>query len=124
MKLVPTLDRLFIVCDEVTTKTAGGVVIPVSGQEETTIGMVVAAGPLCPALVGKRVLFLKNHGVLMKEEGVEIRIMREGETLGYEDEHISQEKNWNELCKNINDPFGTFQEMKKKFVIIKKTNDD
>jgi len=89
---VPLDDRVLIERSDVATKTASGLFIPDSGQEQTNKGTVVCVGPghksikghLRPTSVkmGERVLFAKYAGTEIKIGDDEYIVLRETDIIG------------------------------------------
>src|SRR3974377_1753419 len=92
MKFRPLHDRVVVRRIEEDMKTAGGIIIPDTPQENTMQGGVVAAGPggreesgrIVPLDVkrGDRVLFGKWSGTEVKIDGKDLLIMKESDILG------------------------------------------
>ena len=91
MKLRPLHDRVIIKRLEAETKSAGGIVIPVTATEKPIKGEVVAVGSgkiledgkVRPVGVkaGEKVLFGKYSGTEVKVEGQELLVMREEDLM-------------------------------------------
>lgn len=92
MKLKPLEDRVVVKPQEAEAVTAGGIVLPESAKEKPLMGKVVAAGEGKLLDSGKRgkmsvkkgdvVLYGKYGGSEVEIDGVEYKILREGELLG------------------------------------------
>jgi chaperonin GroES len=89
--LKPLDDRVVVQVLEAEVKTAGGILLPDNAQQKPQQGKIVAIGagrlldsgaraPFSVA-VGDTVLFAKYGGSDVEVEGVEYKIMREGELL-------------------------------------------
>ena len=91
MTLNPLDDRVVVEPLDAEEMTAGGIVLPDSAKEKPQRGKVVAVGPgrlldsgeRCSVSVGvgDEVLFGKYGGTDIEVEGVEIKILREGDIL-------------------------------------------
>jgi len=107
-KLTPLRDRIIVRREPEQEKTAGGIYIPDSAREKSTVGTVIAVGkgkvtddgkivPLDVKL-GDRILFGKYAGSEAKRyhfesEGEELIVMKEEEVLGVlETAHASTKK--------------------------------
>jgi len=92
MRFRPLQDRVLIRSVKPQAKTAGGIIIPDTGQEKPVEGEVVAVGPgardadgVLHALdvrAGDRVLFGKWSGSEVKLDGEDLMIMKETDILG------------------------------------------
>lgn len=96
-KMIPLRDRIIVKREPEQERTAGGIYIPDTAREKSTVGTVLAVGkgkltddgkvvPL-EVKVGDRVLFGKYAGSEAKRyhfesEGEELIVMREEELLG------------------------------------------
>jgi chaperonin GroES len=96
-RLTPLRDRIIVKREPEQEQTAGGIYIPDSAREKSTVGTVVAVGkgklteegkiiPL-DVKVGDRILFGKYAGSEAKRyhfesEGEELIVMKEDEVLG------------------------------------------
>jgi chaperonin GroES len=96
-KITPLHDRIVVRRDPEQTRTEGGIYIPDTAREKSTVGTVVAVGkghvdehgkvtPL-DVKVGDRILFGKYAGSEAKRyafesEGEELLVMKEEEVLG------------------------------------------
>ena len=92
MAFKPLHDRVLVRPLEAEEKTAGGVIIPDTGQEKPMEGEVVAVGagardetgkiqPL-DVVAGDRVLYGKWSGTEVKIDGEELMIMKESDIMG------------------------------------------
>lgn len=91
MNLVPLEDRIVVRPFESESKTPGGIVLPDGAKEKSQRGTVVAVGDgrvlenggRAPVSVveGDQVLFGKYSGGDIKIDGVDYKIMREGDIL-------------------------------------------
>ena len=92
MKLRPLDDRVVVQPQEAEEKTAGGIVLPDAAKEKPLMGKVIAVGEGKLLDSGKRskvsvkagdnILFGKYGGSDVEVDGVEYKILREGEILG------------------------------------------
>jgi chaperonin GroES len=92
MKLKPLDDRVVVKPKEAEEKTAGGIVLPDTAKEKPLMGKVVSVGPGKQLDNGERaemgvkkndqVLYGKYSGSDVEIDGVEYKILREGEILG------------------------------------------
>ena len=92
MKFKPLHDRVLIEVLDGSEKTAGGIIIPDTAQEEPQEGKVVAIGggaktedgKIIPmdVKVGDKVLFGKWSGTEVKIDGKEYNIMKESDIMG------------------------------------------
>ena len=92
MKIRPLQDRVLVKRLEENTKTAGGIIIPVTAKEKPSEGIVEAVGPgmgspegkVIPMTVkvGDKVLFGKWSGSEVKINGEERLLIKEPEILG------------------------------------------
>jgi chaperonin GroES len=102
MKLRPLQDRVLVRRVESEAKTAGGIFIPDTAQEQPMEGEVVAVGPgardkegkLHPLDVktGDRVLFGKWSGTEVKLDGEDLMIMKESDIMGVVDHAVANKK--------------------------------
>ncbi len=92
MKFRPLHDRVLIRRLEQEDRTAGGIIIPDTAQENPMEGEIVAVGsgarsedgtvrPL-DVKAGTRILFGKYSGTEVKMDGEELMIMRESDIMG------------------------------------------
>ena len=83
----PLADRVLVEPIAAETKTASGIIIPVTAKEKPQEGTVVAVGngkkdePLT-VKVGDKVLYGKYSGAELKLEGKDYLIIREADLLG------------------------------------------
>jgi len=92
MKLKPLEDRVVVKPQEAEAVTAGGIVLPESAKEKPLMGEVVAVGDgklldsgargEMSVKKGDTVLYGKYGGSEVEVDGVEYKILREGELLG------------------------------------------
>ena len=92
MKFKPLHDRVLIEVLDGSEKTAGGIIIPDTAQENPQEGKVVAVGggaktedgKIIPmdVKVGDKVLFGKWSGTEVKIDGKEYNIMKESDIMG------------------------------------------
>ena len=92
MKFRPLHDRVVVKRLDAEEKTASGIIIPDTAQENPSQGEIVAVGPggrdeagkLTPidVKVGDRVLFGKWSGTEVKIDGEDLLIMKESDILG------------------------------------------
>ena len=92
MKLRPLDDRVVVQPQEAEEKTAGGIVLPDAAKEKPLMGKVIAVGEGKLLDSGKRskvsvkagdnILFGKYGGSDVEVDGVEYKILREGDILG------------------------------------------
>ena len=100
MKFRPLHDRVVIRRVDEETKTAGGIIIPDSGQEKPQEGEVVAVGPgargddgkihALDVKIGNRVLFGKWSGNEVTIDGEELLIMKESDVMAIIDNKTSK----------------------------------
>ena len=92
MKFRPLHDRVVVSRVEEDSKTAGGIIIPVTAKEKPMQGEVVAVGPGARDETGKvvpldlkagdRVLFGKWSGTEVTIDGKELLILKESDIMG------------------------------------------
>jgi len=92
MAFRPLHDRVLVRRIEAEEKTAGGIIIPDSAQEEPSEGEIVAVGSGAKAedgtvtpldvKAGDRVLFGKWSGTEVKLDGEDLLIMKESDIMG------------------------------------------
>ncbi len=92
MHLRPLHDRVVVRRIKADEKTAGGIIIPDTAQDQPMEGEVVAVGPgvrnehgqLAPMdlKAGDRILFGKWSGTEVKIDGEEILVMKESDVMG------------------------------------------
>jgi chaperonin GroES len=102
MKIKPLRDRVLIKRVESEEKTSGGIIIPDSAQEKSTIGVVVEVGSgkvledgkVLPNDVkkGDRVVFPKYSGSEIDVKGEQFLLMSEDEIMGVLDSAESEDK--------------------------------
>ena len=91
MKIKPLEDRVLVKPSEAETKTASGIYLPDSAQEQPTHGKIVAVGPgklnedgdrtKCEVKKGDVVIYSKYGGTDIDIDGVTHKIMRESDLL-------------------------------------------
>jgi chaperonin GroES len=91
LNLRPLDDRVVVEPMEAEAVTSGGIVLPDSAQEKPQRGRVVAVGPgklldsgsrgALSVAVGDQVIFGKYGGSEVEVDGVEYKILREGDIL-------------------------------------------
>ena len=89
--LRPLDDRVVVQVLDAVEKTAGGILLPDTAKQEPQEGKVIAAGPgklgdagtrtVLAVKVGDTVLFGKYSGSDVEVNGVEYKILREGDIL-------------------------------------------
>lgn len=78
LKIKPAPDRVVVEPLEVVNKTAGGIIIPDLAVEKPKEGIVRAVGSACNwLLVGDKVIYNKNAGTDVEEDGVHYLLMKE-----------------------------------------------
>ena len=92
MNIRPLHDRVIVKRAEKETKTASGIIIPDSGQESPSRGIIVAVGNgkilengevrALDVKVGDNVLFGKYAGTEFKADGEEFLYMNESDIIG------------------------------------------
>ena len=92
MKLKPLEDRVVVKPNEAEDVTAGGIVLPDAAKEKPLMGKVVATGPgklldsgnrgEMSVKKGDTVLYGKYGGSDVEIDGIDYKILREGEILG------------------------------------------
>ena len=102
MKFRPLHDRVLVRRVDEEETTAGGIIIPDTGQEKPMEGTVLAIGPgardeqgkLVPldVEVGDRVLFGKWSGNEVTIDGDELSIMKESDIMGVIEDAQMQKK--------------------------------
>ena len=91
MSIRPLDDRVVVEPLEAEEKTAGGILLPDSAKEKPQRGKILAAGPgklrdngertALSVKVGDEVLYGRYAGSDIKEEGKELKVMREADIL-------------------------------------------
>ena len=84
--LKPLGDRVIVKLTEVQEITKGGIVLPTSAKEKSSIAEVVAVGPgthevTMTLKVGDKVVCSKYAGTVIKYEGEEYTIIKENDIL-------------------------------------------
>lgn len=92
LKITPLYDRVMIKRTQADEKTAGGILLPQTGQEKPVTGEVLAVGPgtrdqsghLHPLSVksGDKVVFAKWSGTEYKHQDTEVIFIKESDILG------------------------------------------
>lgn len=79
MKLKPLADRYLVLPDAEETITHGGIIIPDTAKEKSTMGVIVAVGTdLDDELpIGTKVLYSKYAGLEYEEDGKKYMLLRE-----------------------------------------------
>ncbi|MBQ0051953.1 MAG: co-chaperone GroES [Treponema sp.] len=83
MAIKPLADHILLKLEKPEEKTASGILLPGTAQEETSTGRVVAVGPgtdkeKISVKAGDMVMFYKDTGVKVKSNGEEFLILRNG----------------------------------------------
>ena len=84
MKVKPLGDRVLVKPDAVETKTAGGIIIPDTAQENTQRGVVVAVGDdkeKIKVSVGQKVIHDKYAGTQIQIDGVDHLILKSNDLV-------------------------------------------
>jgi len=91
MSIRPLDDRVVVEPLEAEEKTAGGILLPDSAKEKPQRGKILAAGPgklrdngertALSVKVGDEVLYGRYAGSDIKEDGKELKVMREADIL-------------------------------------------
>ncbi|HUX79512.1 MAG TPA: co-chaperone GroES [Alphaproteobacteria bacterium] len=91
MKLKPLSNRVVIKQDEAPSQTKGGIHLPESAQEKSTMGSILAVGPgnrndqgdINPMSVkeGDKVCYEKYGGTEVDVDGEKVVVLRESEIL-------------------------------------------
>jgi len=86
MKQIPQQDRILVLPKEVEEKTAAGLIIPKTAQEQSQIGKIVSIGVGTkeePMFLkeGQFVLFGKFAGVPVEHEGMNCLVMKQSDVL-------------------------------------------
>lgn len=91
MSIRPLDDRVVVEPLEAEEKTAGGILLPDSAKEKPQRGKILAAGPgklrdngertALSVKVGDEVLYGRYAGNDIKEDGKELKVMREADIL-------------------------------------------
>ncbi len=91
MALQPIDDRVVVEIEAAQAKTLGGIVLPETAKEKPQRGKIVAVGKgkllssgeraACSLSEGDRVIFGKYSGTEVKYDGVEYKILKEGDIL-------------------------------------------
>jgi chaperonin GroES len=88
MKVTPLADRILVKQEKTEAKSAGGLYIPDTAQDErqTLISMVVAVGPgtekeKITVSVGQKVMHTKYAGTSFKIDGIEHFILKIQDTI-------------------------------------------
>ena len=102
MKVKPLRDRILIKRLEQEEKTSGGIIIPDSAQEKSTIGLVIEAGAgrvledgkVLPNDVkkGDKVVFPKYAGSEIDIKGEQYLLLSEDEIMGVVESGDSEDK--------------------------------
>ena len=92
MKFRPLHDRVVVRRLDAEEKTAGGIIIPDTAQENPMEGEIIAVGPgarneqgqivALDVKAGDRILFGKWSGTEVKLDGEELLIMKESDVMG------------------------------------------
>jgi chaperonin GroES len=89
--LRPLAGYVLVEPSEPETKTASGILLPDTAQEQPAQGLVVAVGPnvfdlgreqVCPVKVGDRVVYKKWGGDELKLSGVEYKLVKFDDLMG------------------------------------------
>ena len=84
MKVTPLADRVLVKIEKAESKTASGIIIPVTAQEKTQIATVVAVGDdkeKIKVKAGDRVMYDKYAGTAVKIDGEEHLILKAADIL-------------------------------------------
>ena len=91
MSIRPLDDRVVVEPLEAEEKTAGGILLPDSAKEKPQRGKILAAGPgklrdngdrtALSVKVGDEVLYGRYAGSDIKEDGTDLKVMREADIL-------------------------------------------
>lgn len=86
MKQIPQQDRILVLPKEVEERTAAGIIIPKTAQEQSQIGKILLVGPGTkeePMYLqeGQFVLFGKFAGVPVEHDDMDCLVMKQSDVL-------------------------------------------